>query len=112
MAKKEKKKKKTGYKEIITSKYTITLSFILNYIKDPDAEKNWEQEEKGATEMVGWHYWLNGHESAETHGNNDGQTSLVCCSLWCGKESDKTYPLYKDNKITVLTSDLYCSMWF
>ena len=34
------KKKKTGYKEIITSKYTITLSFILNYIKDPDAEKN------------------------------------------------------------------------
>ena len=40
MAKKEKKKKKTGYKEIITSKYTITLSFILNYIKDPDAEKN------------------------------------------------------------------------
>ena len=32
--------------------------------KDPDAGKVWGQEEKGPTEdeMVGWHYWLNGHE--------------------------------------------------
>ena len=32
--------------------------------KDPDAGKDWEQEEKGMTEdeMVGWHHWLNGHE--------------------------------------------------
>ena len=32
--------------------------------KDPDAVKDWRQEEKGTTEdeMVGWHYWLNGHE--------------------------------------------------
>ena len=32
--------------------------------KDPDAEKDWGQEEKGTTEdeMVGWHHWLNGHE--------------------------------------------------
>ena len=31
--------------------------------KDPDAEKNWGQEEKGMTEdeMVGWHHQLNGH---------------------------------------------------
>ena len=31
--------------------------------KDPDAGKDWRQE-KGTTEdeMVGWHYWLNGHE--------------------------------------------------
>ena len=31
--------------------------------KDPDAGKDWGQEEKGMTEdeMVGWHYWLNGH---------------------------------------------------
>ena len=30
--------------------------------KDPDTGKNWEQEEKRATEdeMVGWHHWLNG----------------------------------------------------
>ena len=32
--------------------------------KDPDAGKDWGQEEKGMTEdeMVGWHDWLNGHE--------------------------------------------------
>ena len=32
--------------------------------KDPGAEKDWGQEEKGMTEdeMVGWHHWLNGYE--------------------------------------------------
>ena len=32
--------------------------------KDPDAGKDWRQEEKGITEdeMVGWHHRLNGHE--------------------------------------------------
>ena len=32
--------------------------------KDPDAGKDWRQEEKGMTkdEMVGCHYWLSGHE--------------------------------------------------
>ena len=32
--------------------------------KDPDAEKDWRQKEKGMTEdeMVGWHHQLDGHE--------------------------------------------------
>ena len=32
--------------------------------KDPDAGKDWRQEEKGTTEdeMVGWHHRLNGHD--------------------------------------------------
>ena len=32
--------------------------------KDPDAGKDWGQEEKGATEddMAGWHHRLDGHE--------------------------------------------------
>ena len=32
--------------------------------KDPDAGKDWRQEEKGMTkdEMAGWHHWLKGHE--------------------------------------------------
>ena len=32
--------------------------------KDPDAGKDWGQEEKGTTkdEMVGWHHWLDAHE--------------------------------------------------
>ena len=40
-----------------------------------DAGKDWEQEEKGATEdgMVGWHHWLNGHEFEKTLGDSEGQ---------------------------------------
>ena len=36
--------------------------------KDPDAGKDWRQEEKGMTEdeMVGWHHQLNGHESVNS----------------------------------------------
>ena len=32
--------------------------------KDPDAGRDWGQEEKGMTEdeMAGWHHWLDGHE--------------------------------------------------
>ena len=32
--------------------------------KDPDAGRDWGQEEKGVTEdeMAGWHHRLNGHE--------------------------------------------------
>ena len=32
--------------------------------KDPDAGKDWRQEEMGTTkdEMVGWHHWPDGHE--------------------------------------------------
>ena len=42
--------------------------------KDPDAEKDWGQEEKRATEdeMVGWHYRLNGHEFEQTQGDSEG----------------------------------------
>ena len=29
-------------------------------------------------EMVGWHYWPNGHEFEETLGNSEGQGSLAC----------------------------------
>ena len=60
--------------------------------KDPDAEKDWRQEEKGTTEdeMVGWHHRLNGHEFEETPGVGDGQGGLVCCSPWGLKELDTT----------------------
>ena len=38
--------------------------------KDPDAGKDWRQEEKGTTEdeMVGWRHWLNGHEFEQRTG--------------------------------------------
>ena len=50
--------------------------------KDPDAGKDWGQEEKGTTEdeMVTWLHRLNGHEFGQTPGNSEGQGSLACCS--------------------------------
>ena len=61
-------------------------------VKDPDAGKDWRQEEKGTTEdeMVGWHHQLNGHEFEWTPGISDGQGSLACCSPWGRKELDTT----------------------
>ena len=58
--------------------------------KDPDAGKNWRQEEKGMTgdKMVGWHHWLNGYEFEQALGVGDRQGSLVCCSPWDHRELD------------------------
>ena len=46
--------------------------------------KDWRQKENGMTEdeMVGWHYWLNGHEFEQTPGYSEGQGNLECCSPW------------------------------
>ena len=45
--------------------------------KDPDAGKDWKQEEKGITEdeMVGWHHQLKRHEFKQTPGDSEGQGS-------------------------------------
>ena len=60
--------------------------------KDPDAEKDWKQEEKGATEdeMVEWHHQLNGHDFEQAPGDDEGQESMACCRPWGHKELDKT----------------------
>ena len=60
--------------------------------KDPDARKDWRQEEKGMTEdeMAGWHHWLDGHEFEQALRVGDGQGSLACCSPWGHKELDMT----------------------
>ena len=38
--------------------------------KDPDAGKDWRQEDKGTTEdeVVWWHHWFNGHEFEQAPG--------------------------------------------
>ena len=41
-------------------------------------------------EMAGWHHRRDGHEFEQASGAGDGQGSLVCCSPWGRKESDKT----------------------
>ena len=63
--------------------------------KNPDAGKDWRQDEKGTTEdeMVGWQHQLDGHELEQTPGVDDGQGSLACCSPWGCKESDMTEQL-------------------
>ena len=60
--------------------------------KDPDAGKDWRQDEKGIIEdeMVGWHHRLNGHESEQAPGVGDGQGNLACCSPRGHKELDMT----------------------
>ena len=60
--------------------------------KDPNAGKDWGQEEKWITEdeVAGWHHWLNGLVFEQTPGHGEGQGSLLYCSPWGHKESDRT----------------------
>ena len=91
--------------------------------EDPDAGRDWEQEEKEITEdeMAGWHHWLDGHEFEWTLGVGDGQGGLECCSSWGRKESDTTERLnwternavgfYLSFK-NVLPCNMVSSQWF
>ena len=76
--------------------------------KDPDAGKDWGQEEKGTTEdeMVGWHHCLSRHGFGWTPGVGDGLGGLTCCGSWGRKESDTTERL---NWICVRAWSLYSS---
>ena len=69
--------------------------------KDPDAGKDWGQEEKGVTEdeMVEWHHWLNGQEFEQAPGDSEAQGSLICCSPWGCKQLDMTEWL-NNNQLT------------
>ena len=58
--------------------------------KNPNAGKDWRQEEKRMTEWDGRMVSLDGHEFEQALGDDDGQGSLVCCSPWACKESDMT----------------------
>ena len=78
--------------------------------KEPDAEKDWGQEEKGTTEdeMGGWHHPLNGHGFGWTPGVGDRQGGMVCCDSWGRKESVMTKRL---NWTDDLLQDIeYCSL--
>ena len=60
--------------------------------KDPDAGKNWRQEENGTTEdeTVRWHHRLDGHEFEHGLGVGGGHGSLACCSPWDCKKWNMT----------------------
>ena len=78
--------------------------------KEPDAGKDWRQEEKRVTEdeVVGWHHWLNGYEFEQAPGVGDGQGGLVCCSPWGCKESETTELL---NNSTSIPSWVYVTFF-
>ena len=79
--------------------------------KDPDAGKDWRQEEKGMTEdeLVGWHHWLNGHEFEQTPGDGERQGSLACWNPWGHKELDMTGWL---NYNRIVTEQISSLSWF
>ena len=95
--------KENAHKYKVLTKYLtwqhskgISLCIVLSYgkciRKDPDAGKDWGQEEKGPTEdeMVGMYHQLDEHEFEQALGVGDGQGSLACCSPWGLKESGTT----------------------
>ena len=79
--------------------------------KDPDAGRDWGQEEKGMTEneMAGWHHRLDAHEFGWTPGDGDGQGGLACCNSWGRKESDTTERLNWTELIKILVQEVE---WF
>ena len=76
--------------------------------KDPDAGKDWEQEEKGMTEdeMVRRHHWLDGHMFRWIPGVGDGQGGMACCGSWSHEESDTTERLNWTELITYVSRSI------
>ena len=76
----------------------LWLSDVKNWLfgKDPDAGKDWRQEEKGSTEdeMARWHHWLDGHKFEQAPEVSDGQGSLACYSPCGSKDSGMTELLF------------------
>ena len=87
----------TGSTEAEAETPILWLPHVKSWLigKDPDAGRDWGQEEKEMTEneMAGWHHWLNGHEFEWTLRIGDGQEGLACCDSWGHKESDTTEQL-------------------
>ena len=83
--------------------------------KDPDAGRDWEQEEKGTIEdeMIGWHHWVNGHGFGQTPGVGVGQGGLSCCYSCGHNGSDTTERLnWTELKITQILNNAKNGWWW
>ena len=87
----------------------LGLPDVKNWLiwKEPDAGKEWGQDEKGTTEdeMVGWHHQLNGHGFGWTPGVGDGLGGLAHCGTWGRKDSDMTERLNWTELKSTITSE-------
>ena len=74
--------------------------------KDPDAGKDWGQEEKGTTEdeLVGWYPLVNGHEFEQTRG--DSEDRKACCAVVHGIAKSGTQ--LNDWRTTFLSENRQC----
>ena len=79
--------------------------------KDPNAGKDWRQEEKGTTEdeMVGWNHWLNGQEFEQAPGGGDGQGSRLPCAAVHGSAKSQTR---QSDWIELNWASLICALKF
>ena len=77
--------------------------------KDPDAGKDWGQEEKAEAEMVGWYHWLNGHELSKLR--EIVKNRVVLCAAVCGVT--KSWMRLSDwtTKTKLLTDWTFHSYW-
>ena len=68
--------------------------------KDTDVGKDWAPEEKETEDkMIRWPHWLNKTWGLHKHGYSEGYGSLVCCSSWGGRESDRTE--WRNNRLPI-----------
>ena len=74
--------------------------------RDPDAGKDWRQEEKGTKEdeMVGWHHWLNGDEfeqalgDAAVHGVAKSHTQLSDWTTTLSMRLDSSFLIWNNHQ--------------
>ena len=60
--------------------------------KDPDIDKDWGQEKRVSEDkIVGWHHWLNGHESEQTPGDGAVKDREVWCAAAHGAAKSRTW---------------------